>query len=364
MEKSLVIRELQTELDRDLAQREASAQELSRVLLEKIEERNPQLMDLKVEAIHEIRVNMVFGDSPVEGVLLKYLQEERTRICSEICSHVEESTGRPISIGEIDSVLALPLCEIERLDQLVDRAKVVDVVRRGLLNRIYKNIPMAQTMRPNIQICIYVPANSGARIFVYAESLGSVIADEVIELPTVTLDTNVVREWWDCRGKVDLVEKLLELSNSLKIDLAVTGRIRDDVPLQPLAGKINDLSNLTIDEIGSVIRFSHWKAGRDVAGTQEFENFRYSPAIVNKLEKMNEKRRPDWRDWDHLHTHFRYGRDYFLTWDKGILDFSDELKSQLGINVMEPERFLSRKQYLPKWAKKQGSCSYPGEQLI
>ncbi len=303
MEKSELIRELRAELERDLALQESSAQELSTMLLAQIAEQNPQLMDLYVEGIQEIKVNIVFGSSPVKGILLRYLQEECTRICNEIRTRAEERTGRPISSSEIDGVLAVPLCEIRELDNLADRGYVVDSVRRELLNCIRSSIPSGQKIPPNIEIRLYVPDRSGAREVVYAESGGKVVTDEVRKLPTVTLDTNVIREYWDHRGN-EVVEKLLELGKSHKVDIAVTGRIRDDVPLQPLSGKINELSNLAIDEIGSVIRYSHWKAGRDVAGTQEFEEFRYSTDIANKLEKMNEKRRPDWRDWDHLRTHF------------------------------------------------------------
>ena len=85
---------------------------------------------------------------------------------------MQESIGRPISIDEIDSVLAVSICEIKRLDQVVDKTKVVYQVRRCILNCINKIIPEAQSTRPAIQICMYVPANSGERIFVYAESLG------------------------------------------------------------------------------------------------------------------------------------------------------------------------------------------------
>ena len=207
MEKSELIREMQAELKRDLALEEASVQELSAMLPEKFEEQNPQLMELNVEEIREIKVNMEFRDSPVKGVLLNYLQEECTRICSEIRTRAEEHTGRPTSISEIDGVLAVPQFEIEKLDQLTDRAKVVDAVRRELLNCIRNSIPGTQTTPPNIEIRIWFPARSGAREFVYAESGGKVVTDEVRKLPTVTLDTNVIREYWDHRGN-EVVGKL------------------------------------------------------------------------------------------------------------------------------------------------------------
>ena len=58
MEESVVIREMREELDRDIAQCEANAQELSRMLVAKLEEQNPQLTKLIVKSIDEINVNM------------------------------------------------------------------------------------------------------------------------------------------------------------------------------------------------------------------------------------------------------------------------------------------------------------------
>ena len=167
------------------------------------------------------------------------------------------------------------------------------------------------------------------------------LVDEIIKLPTVTLDTNVVRERLENRDKVEHVNILLELGKKFEIDLAVTGRIHDDIPDSPLADRINELPSLNIQKIGSIIRFGHWKAGIDVAGNDEFREFLDSPSFTKKFELMNEEKRPDWRDWDHVHTHYRYGRDVFLTWDKKILHFASELQDGLSIIVMTPEKFLA-----------------------
>ena len=47
----------------------------------------------------------------------------------------------------------------------------------------------------------------------------------------------------------------------------------------------------------------------------------------------------EWRDLDHLDTHYRAGRDKFVTFDRGIFKLADEL-SQLGIVVISPEELL------------------------
>lgn len=44
--------------------------------------------------------------------------------------------------------------------------------------------------------------------------------------PTLTLDTNLLQEYWKQRDKVQFVEQLLDLAQQGKVDLAVTARVR------------------------------------------------------------------------------------------------------------------------------------------
>ena len=345
MDKSLPIREFplkefKAELDRDHAEFEASVQNS----LAKLIDQNPQIMDLKVEAINEIKISLILGRLPPKGVMLEYLQQEQSRIYRELYSQAEAQTGRPVSLYEMEfSPLTLPSSEIDRLDRLWDetRTKIAKDMIHCFLMCANEITPEAQTVRPDIQICLYLPDRWGAQMFFYVESKGEVLVDEIIKPPTVTLDTNVVIEWWEDQAKIGHVNELLELGKSFKIDLAVTGRISDDIPESPLADRINELPNLNIHDIGSVIRFGPWKVGIDVAGNDEFKRFLDSPVVVKKFNQMNAEKRPDWRDWDHLHTHYRYKRDCFLTWDKGILHFADELKKKLDVIVMKPDTFIS-----------------------
>ena len=344
MDKSLPIqefplKEFKEELDRDHAEFEASVQNS----LAKLIDQNPQIMDLKVEAINAVKISLTLRHLPPKGVMLEYLQQEQSRIYRDLCSQAEAQTGRPVSLDEVEfSPLTLPLSEIDRLDRLWDetRTKIAKNMVHCFLMCVNKITPEAQTVRPDIQICLYLPDRRGAQMFFYVESKGEVLVDKIVKLPTVTLDTNVVREWWENRAKVEYVNTLLNLGINRKIDISVTSRISDDIPEPPLADKINELPNLNVRDIGSVIRFGRWKAGIDVAGNDEFKKFFNSPAVVKKLNQMNAEKRPDWRDWDHLHTHYRYKRDCFLTWDKGILHFADELKKKLDVIVMKPDTFI------------------------
>ena len=309
-------------------------------------DQNPQLMAAKITKLYNLNISIVLGEEQIKGILLEYLEHVQSQVYKQILSQMEETVGRPVTPDEVvEGLFTIPLSEIDKFDQIMGNTKIVTELRHIFLTMIDKIIPEEQTIRPDIQICIYLPDPRGAQMFIYTESNDRVL-DEILKPPTVTLDTNIVKEWWDNRTKVKYVEKLLELGKRFEIDLAVTRRIHDDIPNPPLANKINDLPNLNIRQIGAVIRFGHWKVGVDTVGIDNFKEIVDSLKSSKKFNHMSEKKQPDWRDWDHLHTHYRYGRKYFLTWDKGILHFKKELQKASGITVMKPEEYLSRHQPL------------------
>ena len=151
----------------------------------------------------------------------------------------------------------------------------------------------------------------------------------------ITLDTNVLQEFWKDREKKDIVEKLISLSKIDQIDLAVTARVREDIPNEPLSKKINELREINISETGSFTRLDYWVLNRDQLACKEFADF------FNNFENDSEiKNSPDWRDIDHLHAHYLQKRDIFLTWDKGILYFKDILNKKFGLTIQKPEDFI------------------------
>ena len=156
-------------------------------------------------------------------------------------------------------------------------------------------------------------------------------------LVTLTLDTNLLFEYWQNGAKCKAVEELLLLAKQGKVDLAVTARIREDIPLPPLALKLNDLPEMSINETGSVARLDHWVLDRDMLGDKEFDDFwpRAQALAENRRSKP-----PDWRDWDHLHTHYLLRRDIFLTWDQGIICIAEDLRLRFQIVIMRPEEYL------------------------
>jgi hypothetical protein len=72
----------------------------------------------------------------------------------------------------------------------------------------------------------------------------------------ITLDTNLLLEYWKDQKDRAVVEVLIALSRSGQVDLAVTARVREDVPRPPLSDRINQLPELNVHEAASVTRLA------------------------------------------------------------------------------------------------------------
>ena len=354
------IEELKAEHEKEHAEFKSAIQESLQKSLAQLRDKSPELMDAKITKQNNIEISITLERRQSDGILLEYNRQVRDIVLKEIYSQIEKEVGRPITPAElISGTSSTSLSEVKKLDQIEEDYEFA--VAKGMLNHnltwVDENIPEGQTTRPDIRIFVYAPSRRGARMFTYVESNGVVLIDDIFKPPTVTLDTNVVREWWDNRSKIEHVKKLLELGKKFEIDLAVTRRIHDDVPNQPLAAKINDLPNLLIHEIGAVMRLNNWEVGTDTIGITEFVNFIGSIETSDEFNHMNKDKRPDWRDWDHIHTHYRYNRNYFLTWDSRVLHFKKAFED-FGIKVMKPEEYLSQHQSLniEEWVEETIVC--------
>ena len=113
---------------------------------------------------------------------------------------------------------------------------------------------------------------------------------------TVTLDTNVVQEYWRQGARVAIVEALIDLAEDELINLAVTRRIYEDVPHPPLADRISKLDEIGVNLTGSVFRLgisalgSGDMLGSDIA-KDVFESVAHN--LANQGQSVT-----DWRDWD------------------------------------------------------------------
>lgn len=336
------MQEFKAEFERESAEFEASIQKSLHTSLEELYDRYPQLRDAEITKLSGIRLSLKLQRVPPKGIMLKYLEQLQDSVYKQLLSQTEKEGGWPTTPHGVGVLITIPSSEINIRDEIKDNAKLLREMQNIFLTRIDKAALKVQTVRPDIQINIYLPASSGTQILAYVRSNGKVLIDEICKPPSITLDTSVVEEYWKNQAKIEHVEKLLELAEKWEIDLAVTRRIRDDILHQPLVNKINSLPDLNIHEIGAVIRIGNWKVGIDIAGSSDFKKLIDSLEFSKKFCHMNEDNQPDWRDWDHIHTHYRYGRDYFLTWDRGILHFKEELQKQLDITIMKPEKYLSQ----------------------
>jgi hypothetical protein len=159
----------------------------------------------------------------------------------------------------------------------------------------------------------------------------------------VTLDTNLLLEYWKKQEKHEIVEQLITRAKNGEFELAITSRVRQDIPDPPLASEIDELPKLSIQETSSVTRIGYWQIGIDSLGDEDFVDF---TTKVNELSATKGGRIPDWRDWDHLHAHYLQGRDIFLTWDRGILQIAEGLNLEFGIVVMTPDQFIESLQLI------------------
>jgi hypothetical protein len=157
----------------------------------------------------------------------------------------------------------------------------------------------------------------------------------------LTLDTMIPWDLWEGRPRADLARRLVKLAEAGQVELAVTARIREDIPHDPLARKIDQLSQLLIEETGTVARAGLWQIGRDMLGDELFEDF-YTQLESERGE--SDPLLPGWKDWDHLHAHMLQGRDVFLTWDDPILRLATKLFAEFGIRVMRPDEYLDQRQ--------------------
>jgi hypothetical protein len=160
-------------------------------------------------------------------------------------------------------------------------------------------------------------------------------------VPRLTLDTNLLEEYWRDQERRGVVAALLDLAASGGAELVVTARISADIPDHPLADRLRELPELGIRQIGGVFRLDYSSlGGGDMLGSEVFDTLRQR--VEAELRRRGRAQMPDWRDWDHLQAHFIMRRDVFLTWDKRLLEAVQVLSEDLPVIAMTPEDFLLR----------------------
>ncbi len=154
----------------------------------------------------------------------------------------------------------------------------------------------------------------------------------------LTLDTDLVRDYWQDFPRRWAIERLLELAEAGEVDLAVTRYIRADIPDAPLRDRLDELPELKVRETGGLFTFGVSRLdGPDVFGDAAMLSFENAIAATWKPSKGKP---PDSRDWKHLHTHYALGRVRFLTWDRGLLELGELLEPIFRLGVVRPDDYL------------------------
>ena len=294
-----------------------------------------ELDQLLVTEVRNLQVSVTMSDSDEMGEAFQAILRSRKAEVEEQLDGLGAATRQLLVVDQ------------DRHDSIFESTwesheKLVDEIVTATFLPVAQRVPVARGAdgRPDRVVEVLVDVALGFKRFVYRISQNDEVVRVVSELPTATLDTNIPFELWMKGDRKGVVDRLIEIAASMPMSLRVTGRIREDVSLPPLADRIYELPELGIDLMGSVIRYGHWEAGTDTFGSAKFEQVRES--IVDRAGRMSGHpgSGPDWRDWDHVHAHYLSKRDAFLTWDGPLLACAKELKEGLDIVVMPPEQYL------------------------
>lgn len=164
----------------------------------------------------------------------------------------------------------------------------------------------------------------------------------------LTVDTTLLYTLWKGQGDEVSVRRLVRFADEGHLDLAVTARVREDVPHPPYADRLNTLDSLSIGTVPDVARWDISTWGQTMWASDDFDArlteaqqvSRQKLAILKSGGECKGSKPPNKWDWDHLHAHMLLQRDYFVTEDCGILAIADWLRSNFEIVVLTPAEAL------------------------
>ena len=159
----------------------------------------------------------------------------------------------------------------------------------------------------------------------------------------VTIDTNVFQEHERKREKWAVAEKVFVLAEQGKIDMTVTTRARADMP----DGPIREALEARLAKPGFTLSPAAIQYDSDGGEETDYVSDFMIDDFMAALEKRDRargrrKKIPSQNDRDHVQGCHLSRRDVFLTWDKELLRWAEDLKPRFGILVMTPEAFLEQ----------------------
>lgn len=150
-------------------------------------------------------------------------------------------------------------------------------------------------------------------------------------------------EFWLDQAKRAVAEELWRLAHRGVIELAISRRLDEEVPAE-LAARLRELPIVKTGDLFRIRRSTI--GGPDFLGSGEFDDFLRSAEFAETESDLLRRgilaarRRPSSDDWDHVHAHYATRRDVFLTWDRGLLAWSEPMHGRFRIVVMKPETYV------------------------
>ncbi len=305
---------------------------------------------------HYLHKSILFGGNSGESQSWEeYHSQWQDRLIEQVSSALEKHLNQPVEEGELkkhlwierteknnqlNNIVHVPERKTNKIRRLWEdfQVKTVKKTRDLFIQSITEQAHhIGQPILPDICITLIFPTSSTTKVLSYQAEAGLVKVDSILRLPSVTLDTNVFLNM-----KHGKMLAPAELYKKCPVDLAVTQRIRDDLPLNSSDEQF--LRDNYIRKIPSIMRFCFDSKSRrfflnsefDKPGSTEFVEM--AESIIDGLRKTGENP-PEYLDWDHLHAHYMSGRDIFVTEDKKLLKVGCQLE-EFGIRVMRFEDLL------------------------
>lgn len=160
----------------------------------------------------------------------------------------------------------------------------------------------------------------------------------------VTIDTNVFQEYEKKQKQWKVAEKVFALAERGKIYLTATTRAWADMEDGPLREAFESrLAKPGFTLSPAAIQYDS-ESGEGTDYTSDFMIDDFMDALEKRDWKSGRGKKsiPSQNDRDHVQGHYLSRRDVFLTWDKGVLRWAEDLKPRFGMIVMQPEAFLEQ----------------------
>ena len=230
--------------------------------------KNPELMKAKVEEIENVNLTICFGEGSVASDIWEKIHNSaEDRILKQISSKIEKFLNESVQDNDLKKHLwierkdknnefrGIAHCskqQIDRLRQVCDDFRLQTITRtwdRFRQVTIDSAHNIGQVNLPDIRIILIFPTSSTLNILRYRMEAEIIKEKYIYSLPSVTLDTDVLLKMK--RGEsIDMQE----FRKTYLVDLAVSERIREDIPLSPDEEKF--LSDHYIRTIPSIMRCS------------------------------------------------------------------------------------------------------------